>query len=108
MYPDADDIFNVHEDIVANGPDAPRGVKSPGTVDSALVCISAGYFGQVPETLHEKAAHLMRLLAAEHPFWDGKSVLHSVLLQYCTTATATTSITMAMFARFSKNSPLIP
>ena len=44
---------------------------SPETVESALVYVSEGYFGEVPETIHEKAAHLMRLLAAEHPFVDG-------------------------------------
>jgi death-on-curing protein len=35
------------------------------------VYISEGYFGQAPETIHEKAAHLMRLLASEHPYVDG-------------------------------------
>jgi hypothetical protein len=40
VYPDAEDIFNIHEDVVANDPDASRGVKSPGTVNSALTYIS--------------------------------------------------------------------
>lgn len=38
---------------------------------SALTYISEGYFGKSPETIHEKAAHLMRLLTADHPYVDG-------------------------------------
>nr|WP_238392258.1 type II toxin-antitoxin system death-on-curing family toxin [Halorussus amylolyticus] len=30
-----------------------------------------GHFGQVPESLHEKAYQLLRLIAANHPFVDG-------------------------------------
>lgn len=40
-------------------------------VESALTYISEGYFGERPETIHEKAAHLMRLITADHPYVDG-------------------------------------
>lgn len=33
--------------------------------------MSEGYFGQTPDTIHEKATHLMRLLVADHSFVDG-------------------------------------
>lgn len=42
-------------------------------VESASTYVSEGYFGEVPETIHEKAADLMRLLVADHPFVDGNS-----------------------------------
>jgi death-on-curing protein len=70
-YPTPDDIFTIHEDIVDSDPDTESGVISPDAVSSALTYVSEGYFGQVPETIHEKAAHLMRLLVADHPFVDG-------------------------------------
>jgi death-on-curing protein len=60
-----------HDAVVASDRETEAGVLSPETVESALVYVSEGYFGEVPETIHEKAAHLMRLLAAEHPFVDG-------------------------------------
>lgn len=71
IYPMTGDVLAIHETIVASDHETETGVRSPETVESALVYISEGYFGEVPETIHEKAAHLMRLLAAEHPFVDG-------------------------------------
>lgn len=84
LYPDADDVHHIHEDIVAGDSGATPGVKTSGAVDSALIYISEGYFGEAPETIHEKAAHLMRLLAAEHPFWDGnkRTALGTTALLY--------------------------
>ena len=70
-YPTADDIHAIHDAIVADNPDTESGVRTPEAVESALVYISEGYFGQAPETIHEKAAHLARLLASEHPYVDG-------------------------------------
>lgn len=70
-YPTQEDVFAIHDDIVASADDTEPGVISPDAVSSALTYVSEGYFGQVPETIHEKAAHLMRLLVAEHPFVDG-------------------------------------
>ena len=71
VYPTADDVLAIHEAVVADDCETEAGVRSPKTVESALVYVSDGYFGEVPETIHEKSANLMRLLAAEHPFVDG-------------------------------------
>ena len=70
-YPTTEDIHSLHDTVVEEDADAEPGVRTPDAVESALVYISEGYFGQVPETIHEKAAHLARLLASEHPYVDG-------------------------------------
>ena len=70
-YPTTGDVLAIHDAVVASDRETEAGVLSPETVESVLVYVSEGYFGEVPETIHEKAAHLMRLLAAEHPFVDG-------------------------------------
>ncbi len=60
------------------------GVRSTDAIESALQYISEGFFGEVPETIHEKAVHLMRLLVAEHPFVDGnkRTALRPVVVFY--------------------------
>lgn len=70
-YPTVDEIHTIHGRIVDADPDTDSGIRKPDVVESALTYISEGYFEQHPETLHEKAAHLMRLLAAEHAYVDG-------------------------------------
>jgi death-on-curing protein len=55
-YLSADDIRDIHELIVESNADTAGGISSPG---------------QVPESLHEKAYQLLRLIAANHPFVDG-------------------------------------
>lgn len=84
IYPTTDDVLAIHEAVVASDRETEAGVRSSETVESALVYISVGYFGEVPETIHEKAAHLMRLLAAEHPFIDGnkRTALNATTLFY--------------------------
>lgn len=83
-YPDADEIHAIHERIVERSPETEPGVRSPEAVESALAYISEGYFGQRPETIHEQAAHLMRLLAAEHPYVDGnkRTAMGAVVFLY--------------------------
>lgn len=46
--------------------------------------IREGHFDQAPETVHEKAYQLLRLLAANHPFVDGnkRTALMSVRVFY--------------------------
>lgn len=61
----------MHERIVARSDETEPGIRKPMAVESALTYISEGYFGERPETIHEKAAHLMRLLTADHPYVDG-------------------------------------
>jgi death-on-curing protein len=70
-YPSVEDILDIHGDIVSEYPDTSPGVKSRGDIEFALDYISEGSFGSVPETIHEKAFHLLRLLVANHPFVDG-------------------------------------
>lgn len=71
IYPTVREIVSIHDDIVEEDEDATVGVRDEGQVDYILACISEGHFGRVPEGIHEKAATLMRLLAANHAFVDG-------------------------------------
>ena len=71
VYPTVEDVLAIHEAVVASDRETEAGVRSPETVESALIYVSEGYFGEAPDPIHETAAHLMRLLAAEHPFVDG-------------------------------------
>ena len=70
LQPTAEDVLAIHEDVVASDPGIEPSVRTPGAVSSALAYVSEGYFGQVPEMTHEKAAHLVRLLTADHSFVD--------------------------------------
>nr|WP_237561034.1 type II toxin-antitoxin system death-on-curing family toxin [Halococcus sediminicola] len=46
-------------------------MRSEDAIESALQYVSEGFFGEVPDSLHQKAVQLMRLLVADHPFVDG-------------------------------------
>ena len=83
-YPTRDDILTIHEDIVREDQQTEAGVRSPEALESALAYISVGYFDQAPESIHAKAAHLLRLLVAEHPFVDGnkRTALNTVVVFY--------------------------
>jgi death-on-curing protein len=83
-YPTPQDILVMHEEIVSNDPKSTEGVRKPDAPESALRYISEGYFGEVPETIHEKATHLMRLLVSDHPFVDGnkRTALNSTATFY--------------------------
>lgn len=54
-------------------PTTPSGVQNPGDIEFALSYIEAGSFGSSPDTIHEKAYHLLRLLVANHPFVDANT-----------------------------------
>jgi death-on-curing protein len=71
VYPTVDLVLEIHAQIVEEGDNTEPGVRSKQSVTSAVHYISEGYFGEVPETIHHKAVHLMRLLVADHPFVDG-------------------------------------
>ncbi len=60
------------------------GIRSTDSIGSALQYVSEGYFGESPETIHQKAVHLMRLLVADHPFVDGnkRTALRTVVVFY--------------------------
>ena len=70
-YPSAEDIIQIHADIIREDEDASSGSLNEGHIEFAVDYIKHGHFGEVPETLDEKALHLLRLLAANHPFADG-------------------------------------
>ena len=83
-YPSIELVLHLHEQIVAEGDATESGVRSEDAIASALQYISEGFFGEVPETIHDKAVHLMRLLVAEHPFVDGnkRTALRTVVVFY--------------------------
>jgi len=70
-YLSAADIRDIHELIVESNAETAAGISSPGDIEYAVEHIQEGHFGQVPESLHEKAYQLLRLIAANHPFVDG-------------------------------------
>lgn len=70
-YLSAADIRDIHELIVESNADTAAGLSSPGDIEYTVEHIQEGHFGQVPESLHEKAFQLLRLIAANHPFVDG-------------------------------------
>lgn len=71
QYPTTDEIHAIHEDIVAEGNDTEPGIQNSRDVESALHYIREGYYGKRPETIHEKAANLLRELVVRHPYVDG-------------------------------------
>jgi|GEM_PF-703668 death-on-curing protein len=83
-YPSVDDILLLHDDIVSEDADASTGVNDANRIEFAINYVKHGYFGEVPETIHEKAFHLMRLLASNHWFVDGnkRTALNTTELFY--------------------------
>lgn len=83
-YPSVEDVLAIHEDIVAEHPDTPSGVRDRGDVEFALNYIEEGHFDSAPESIHEKAYHLLRLLVANHPFVDAnkRTALNTVAVFY--------------------------
>ncbi len=84
VYPSVELILGLHDQIVVEGDSTEPGVRSEDAIGSALQYISEGFFGEVPETIHEKAVHLMRLIVAGHPFVDGnkRTALRTVVVFY--------------------------
>ncbi|WP_099255082.1 type II toxin-antitoxin system death-on-curing family toxin [Halorubrum persicum] len=82
-YPSVE-LLDIHEQIVTDGDTTEPGVRSEDAISFALQYVSEGFFGEVPETIHGKAVHLMRLLVAEHPFVDGnkRTALRTVVVFY--------------------------
>ncbi|MGM0371279.1 MAG: type II toxin-antitoxin system death-on-curing family toxin [Halobacteriota archaeon] len=83
-YPSVEDILTIHEEIVTEYADTTRGVQQRGEIEFALHYIEEGSFGRVPETIHEKAYHLLRLLVANHPFVDAnkRTALNTTVVFY--------------------------
>ena len=70
-YLSAADIRDIHELIVESNAETTAGVSAAGDIEYAAEHIQEGHFGQAPESLHEKAFQLLRLIVANHPFVDG-------------------------------------
>jgi hypothetical protein len=56
--------------IVSASPETPAGVRTRGGVEFAVNSVDEGSLGTAPETTHETAFQLRRLLVANHPFVD--------------------------------------
>lgn len=82
-YPTVDDVLSFHRDIIKDDPDSTMGVQDEERVEFAIGYIK-GNFGEVPRTIHEKAFHLMRLIASNHWFADGnkRTALNATELFY--------------------------
>lgn len=70
-YPTVENVITIHEDIIDEDPDADHGVEEPDRIQYAIDYVAQGHFGQLPTSIHGKAFHLMRLIAANHWFVDG-------------------------------------
>mgnify|MGYP002763087933 FL=1 len=83
-YPSVADVVAIHDDIVTEYADTHAGIQARGDIEFALNYIEDGHFGTSPETIHEKAFHLMRLLVANHPFVDGnkRTALNTTVVFY--------------------------
>jgi death-on-curing protein len=83
-YPSVEDILAIHDDIVSEYSDTHSGVSNRGDIEFALDYIEEGNFDTVPETIHEKAYHLLRLLVANHPFVDAnkRTALNTTVVFY--------------------------
>ena len=83
-YPSVDDVIAVHHDIVSEYPNTSTGVRDRGAIEFSLRYIEDGSFEVAPETIHEKAFHLLRLLVANHPFVDAnkRTALNMVAVFY--------------------------
>lgn len=83
-HPTVEDVLMVHSDVIAEDEDAEPGVESEARIGYVIGFIQYGHFDEGPETIHEKAFHLMRLLASNHWFVDGnkRTALNTTELFY--------------------------
>jgi death-on-curing protein len=83
-YPSVEDVLTIHDDIVSEYSDTRSGIQNRGDIEFVLRYIEEGRFGTPPETIHEKAFHLLRLLVANHPFVDAnkRTALNTVVVFY--------------------------
>lgn len=83
-YPSVEDVLAIHDDIVSEYPATTAGVQNRGDIEFVLEYIEDGAFETAPETIHEKAFHLLRLLVANHPFTDAnkRTALNTTVVFY--------------------------
>jgi len=84
VYPSVELVCELHRQIVEEGTVTEPGIRTKKPIASAIQYVSEGQFGEVPETIHEKAVQLLRLLVTEHPFVDGnkRTALQTVVVFY--------------------------
>ena len=70
-YLTVEDILTIHDVIVETSDETEPGVSSRGDVEYVVDFVREGHFDRIPETIHETAFQLLRLLVANHPFVDG-------------------------------------
>jgi death-on-curing protein len=70
-YPTVEDVVFIHDQIIAEDPDSESGIHNRDQIQFVIDYVKHGHFGVIPESVHEKAFHLLRLLAANHYFVDG-------------------------------------
>jgi death-on-curing protein len=75
-------VLTIHDDIVSEYSATHSGINDRGDIEFTLSYIEDGRFGTAPETIHEKAFHLLRLLVANHPFVDAnkRTALNTVVV----------------------------
>lgn len=83
-YPTVDDIVAIHDNIIEEDSDSEPGIRNRQQIEFVVDYIKHGFAGEGPETIHEKAFHLLRLLAANHWFVDGnkRTALNSTIVFY--------------------------
>lgn len=70
-WPTTEDVLAIHEAVVSASEVTEPGVRAPGDVAYAVQAAREGPFGEAPDSLHDAAFQLLRLLVANHPFVDG-------------------------------------
>ncbi|WP_372909498.1 type II toxin-antitoxin system death-on-curing family toxin [Salinigranum sp.] len=77
-------MLDIDEDIVSEYPDTSPGVQRRADIEFVLEYVSEGSFREAPETIHEKAFHLLRLLVTNHPFVDSnkRTALNTTVVFY--------------------------
>ena len=83
-YPSVEDVLAIHEAIVEEYPKTESGVRARGAIEFTLEYVESGRFDDLPNTIHGKAFHLLRLFVANHPFVDGnkRTALNTVAVFY--------------------------
>lgn len=83
-YPTVEEIVAIHDSIIEENQDSEPGIRNREQIEFVIDYIEHGHFGNVPNTVHEKAFHLMRLLASNHWFVDGnkRTALNTTIVFY--------------------------
>ncbi|RXK47014.1 type II toxin-antitoxin system death-on-curing family toxin [Halorientalis pallida] len=83
-YPTVEDIVEIHDDIIAEDEQSEPGIEEKDRIQYAVDYIKHGVMSKQPETIHEKAFALMRLIASNHWFVDGnkRTALNTTNLFY--------------------------